>query len=122
LSPRPGVILYDANGERAEKLTVGWVGGTWLAIPGFIDEWPGDGDHGAHVFGFRPERSFEPRFMAVRMGRGYRLLLISRYSYHSEYFDAKNIDEWWEAASEEHKRFPTIAALEMWIRHVGVNQ
>ena len=38
---------------------------------------------------------WRPRWFATRMARG------------------------WRPAAPEHKRFPNIAALEMWIRHVG---
>lgn len=118
-------FLFDERGNRAQKLTLLTVSGqVWegwarsdIALGGAL-----------HVLGFHPERSWRPTFFAAKMARGYRVFELDVGEHH--YVDQTQLSDWWQSAAriasgreppEREKRLPSIAAVEMWIRHVGVN-
>lgn len=69
--------------------------------------------------GFPGEHSFwRPLWFAARMARGWRLFDLEVSPY--DYYYRGDVMTWWQSAAPDHRRFPNIAALEMWIRHVGV--
>jgi hypothetical protein len=107
-------LIFDEHGNRAQKLTLGHFAGQ--ALRG----WVSLGMTGTHVLGFDPERSWRPSFAAVRMAKGWRVYPLD-CGVH-EYLDMHQLSNIWQGASPEHKRLPTVAAVEMWIRHVGVHQ
>ena len=107
------MILFDEQARRARRLTMlpafsqvltGWasVAPDWNAVK---------------VLGFDPERTWKPTFGVVRMARGYRLFELD-VGMH-EYVDQRQLSNWWQPALDWHKRLPTMAAVEMYLRHIA---
>lgn len=116
-------LLYDEKGRRAQRLTLLTISGQ--VLPGWVQ-----GTHvlggSLRVFGFLPERMWHPTFFVAKMSHGWRVfeLDVGRH----EYVDQQQITSWWRPATRvafgrsppnEERRFPTIAAVEMWIRLMG---
>jgi len=115
-------LLYDQHGQRAQKLS--WLPGTGEAILG----WDRRVSPALciNVLGFAPERSWRPTFFAAKMAKGWRMFELDVGEH--QYADQHQLAEWWQPATQiafgrappaHEKRFPNIAALEMWLLHVG---
>ncbi len=100
-------ILFDEHGNRAQKLFVAVTGDVLL---GWI---PGLSDFGHNVLGFDPAREWRPTYFAAKMSKGYRVFEIDEGVF--EYIGFERVTDFWQAGVG--KRLPTIAAVEMWVRH-----
>ena len=115
-------LLFDEKGERAQKLT--WLFGTGDALLGWNRR--EDPELGTNVLGFLPERSWRPTYFAAKMAKGWRVFELDVGEH--EYVDQKQATDWWRPATQiafcrapltSEKRFPHIAALEMYLRHTA---
>lgn len=95
--------LFDERGERAQKITLGH----------------NDAGHPVRARGFLPLRWWTPTYIACKMAKGYRVYMPS-FPDAVEYIEEWYLHNWWQAAAPDHKRLPSMAAVEMWIRHMAV--
>ncbi len=105
-------FLYDERGQRAQQLTIEQ--GTGIIVRG----WGVVAKPGARllrVIGFDPERTWRPTWFVAKMSRGYRVFEVDCGV--GEYWEAQKLNDLWQSASPDHKRFPTMAAVEMWLIH-----
>jgi hypothetical protein len=110
-------LLFDERGERARKITlvagnpvVGWA----LGLP------PEQYQHALEVLGFEDERTWRPTWFAAKMSKGYRVFEVDRGVH--EFLDARQTSDLWQGAAPHHKRLPTVAAVEMWVRFQAMKE
>lgn len=97
--------IYAANGQRAERCP----DPAWNRYDPRLRDW----------LGFRDSvMLWRPTWFAARMSHGWRLFELDVGMV--VFVHRASVADWWQPAAPEHRRFPSIAALEMWIRHVGV--
>lgn len=116
-------LLFDERGNRAQKLTMLTISGeVWAGWAAALQELGGS----LQVLGFLPERSWRPTFFAAKMAKGWRVFELDVGEH--QYVDQHQLAEWWQPATQiafgrappaHEKRFPNIAAVEMWVRMVG---
>lgn len=104
--------LFDESGERAQKLTM-WSGAN-VVTRGWSTLSPLSG---IFVLGFDPERTWRPTWFAAQMSRGYRVFELDVGVL--EYVERIKLGDMWQSAAPDHKRLPSMAAVEMWVRHMG---
>ena len=114
-------LLFDEHGNRAKRLTVGWRDDRFPVFPGHRKLAPSGVFSGmVHTLGFFPERTWRPTFFAAKLSHGYRVFELD--AGQVQYIDQRTLTNLWQPASPDHKQLPTMAAVEMWIRHVGVQR
>lgn len=73
--------------------------------------------------GWQTVRTWTPGFIAVKRGRGYALHRVQRSQndpIHGSVYQLR-VWDWLPAPQHEIKRLPTVAALEMYVRHRHAN-
>lgn len=105
-------FLFDERGERAQRLL--WVQSGGFALRGWGAKGIAPGANAIDVWGFLPERSWRPTYFVAKMAKGYRVFELAVGEV--QYADQKHIIDWWQPASPDHRRFPTLAAVEMFLR------
>lgn len=112
--------LFDERGARVPKVTrapalnveaVGWNCEAG-AESGYADL-----GHFQTGWGFVPERAWRPTYYAARMSRGWRVfeldvgVVFVFYVWDAEYHR--------QSAAPDHRRFPSIAAVEVYLRTIN---
>lgn len=103
-------FLFDERGQRARQLTL--LSSGPMVVPGWCAHKFEDFNP-THVIGFDPERTWRPTYFVAKMARGYRVFGLDGVPL--EYVEAATLVRWWRAG--EGKRLPTMAAVEMYLRH-----
>lgn len=105
---RPDFILFTDEGER---------------VPFFVDReanpWTGRSEIPHR--GWKTRKEWHPGFMVVRAKGGYRLRRVAkqfRGNIVAGSVYQQRAQEWAPPATPDDKRFPNIAAVEMYLRHV----
>lgn len=99
------VILFTTKGERVPVFQ------DTLATPGLRRR--------VYRIGWRMVHQWTPGFAAAPIGRGYRVATIWTGEWiNGSIMQEAAIDRWWIEASRGEKRFPNIAAVEMYLRAV----
>lgn len=100
--------IYASDGRRAE----------WCSDPAWGKL--GIENKVRDYLGFENQHQlWRPRWFAARMARGWRLFTLDVDPH--DFYHRQVVTTWWRSAAPDQRRFPNIAALEMWVRHVGAS-
>lgn len=104
--------LFDESGERAQKLML------WSGTGAVTRGWRrAHALSGIFVLGFDPERTWRPTWFVAQMSRGYRVFELDVGVL--EYVERNKLGDMWQPAAPDHKRLPSMAVVEVWLRHKG---
>lgn len=107
--------LFDERGERAQKIML-TTDGAILGHTNSVELLASD--RVINAWGFVPLRRWVPTFIACKMAKGYRVYRPQTpHMTGLEYIEDCYLHNWWQCAAPDHKRLPSMAAVEMWIRH-----
>lgn len=105
--------LFDERGERAYKILLCGSG----AVRGHTtDTYKLSEGTLVNAWGFAPLRWWRPTWIACKMTKGYRVYMPP-FPDLVEYIEDWYLHNWWQPAAPDHKRLPSMTAVEMWIRH-----
>lgn len=93
------MILFDEKGQRVPM--TGSI--SRHGFPSYLHGWVA--------------REWRPGFAAIRLARGWRIVPLGVGKVNGQ-LDHQAVLDWWEPATPDQKRMPTIAAVEMYLRTV----